>query len=140
MSEIVGILQQLLERAQTEQLVEHVEDERLALDQAEGRLLLFPLEHRRDQLAQLRLGLLALHLGEPFEIQAVQQLLVNAALQGLVLGVRVSAARGGEGKCVQHDVNSISRLRLRQAAEQTAASGLFLLGELACQPAGRRTS
>ena len=79
MSEIVGIGEQHLERAEAEQLVEDVADQRLALELAErSRAPLF-LEHRRDDAADLGLGLGALDPREPIEVQPVQQRLVDCA-------------------------------------------------------------
>ena len=47
MSEIVGSCEQRFERAEAEQLVEDVGDQRLALVEAERRRRALALEHRR---------------------------------------------------------------------------------------------
>ena len=57
---MAGSLQQRLERAEAEQLVEDVGDQRFALEQAERRRLALALEHPDDQAPDLRLGVLAL--------------------------------------------------------------------------------
>ena len=91
------IAQQRLERPEAEQLVEDVRDQRLALEQAERRRGALALDHPDDQAPDLRLGLLALHPREPVEVQPVQQLLVDAALQLLVVrAARVHAAAAGQ--------------------------------------------
>ena len=59
MSEIVGSRAGRLERPEAEQLVEDVDDERFALEQAERRRLRLALEHADDQAADLGLGVFA---------------------------------------------------------------------------------
>ena len=83
------IAQQHLERAEAEQLVEDVGDQRLALEQAQRRRRALALDHADDQAADLRLRVFAPHPRQPIEIEPVQQLLVDAALQILI--VRCSA-------------------------------------------------
>src|SRR5262245_16903920 len=61
------------ERTQTEQLVENLDDECLALRIAERCLGLLTLQHSRDQGTQLRLCLLAPYFGEAVQVQLVQQ-------------------------------------------------------------------
>ena len=56
------VLEQRLERAEAEQLVEHVVDERLALDEAERHALVLAVEQVLDDRADLRLGVRARHL------------------------------------------------------------------------------
>ena len=53
----------------------------IALEQAERRGLALALEQADDQAADLRLSILTLDARQPLEIQAAEQLLMNAALQ-----------------------------------------------------------
>ena len=93
MSEIDGIAQQHLERSETEQLVDDVRDQRLALEEAERHRGALALDHPDDEIADFRLGVLAPHPRQPLEVEPVQQILVNAALQLLVVrAARVHAA------------------------------------------------
>ena len=63
-----------------------------------GRLdsmrLALTLEHRDDEIANLRLGFFALDAREAIQIQPVQQLFVNAAFQLLVMRMPDINARG----------------------------------------------
>ena len=96
MSEIVGSASRTLERTEAEQLVQHVADDALALVEAERRLVALPVEHAADQRANLRLGVLALDPGQAIEVEPVEQILVDAALQlliGDVPGVRSRRSR-----------------------------------------------
>jgi hypothetical protein len=86
------IRQQHLERPEAEELVQDVGDDRVALVEAERRLVALAIEHAADQRANLGFGVLALHARQAVEIQPVQQLLVDAALE-----VLVSRAPGGGG-------------------------------------------
>ena len=79
MSEMSGSFSSALERPEAEQLVEHVGDEVFALEQAERRGLRLGLDHRDDQVADLRLRFPAAYPRQPLEVQAIQQLLVNPA-------------------------------------------------------------
>ena len=79
------VAQQRLERAEAEQLVEHVGHERLALEQAHRSGLLEPFDDDGNDPADFRFGLLALHAREPLQVQAVQQVLMDACLQMLVV-------------------------------------------------------
>ncbi len=88
----VGVAQQRLERTETEQLVEHVDDERFALGQAERRRPRLALDQLHDERADLRLGILASHARQTFEVQAIQQLLMDPRLQLLI--VAESGLRG----------------------------------------------
>jgi hypothetical protein len=85
--------QQLFQRPQAEQLVEDVDDEILALDQRERRLLGFLLQERADDRAEFRLGVPAADFRQPLEVEAVEQLFVQPALDLLVLGVPEVTAR-----------------------------------------------
>ena len=80
------VLEQQLERAQAEQLVEHVRREGLPLEQAQRHRRALAVEDPGDDAADLRLGVGSRDLGEPIEVQPVQQLLVDAPLQRLVAG------------------------------------------------------
>ena len=78
------VCEQDLERPEAEQLVQHVGDDAFALVEAERRLVALPVEHAADQRANLRLGVLALDAGQAIEIEPVEQILVDAALQFLI--------------------------------------------------------
>jgi hypothetical protein len=80
-----GVLEQLVQRTQTEELAQDVGDQLLSLEQAQRRRLRLGVEHRRNQSADLGLGVLAANHGEPVEIQPVQQIRVNPAFDFLVL-------------------------------------------------------
>ncbi len=83
----VRVAQQRLERAEAEQLVQDVDDQALALDEAErGRPRFLP-DHLDDQVADLGLGLLARQSVQPLEVQAVEQLLMDAGLQFLIVAI-----------------------------------------------------
>ena len=75
---------------EAEELVEDVDDQRLALGQAERRRLVAALDDLEDDAADLGLRLLLAHLRQPLEVQAVQQIVVDPGLQ-----VLVAAAAGG---------------------------------------------
>src|SRR6187401_2764045 len=79
------VAQQRFERAEAEEFVQHVRDERLALEEAERSGRELRLDDDGDDTPNLRLRVLALHPGEPFEIEAVQQLLMDLRLQALIL-------------------------------------------------------
>jgi hypothetical protein len=93
MSEMVPVRKQRFQRAETEQLVKHVNDEAFALGETERHLLLLTLQNGRNQRAQLRLRVLAPHGRQAIEVQAVQQLGVHAPLERLIVWIaRVSRA------------------------------------------------
>ena len=78
------VAQQLFERPEPEQLVDHIGDERLSLEQAErGRVRLL-LQHADDEAADFRFCILAAYARQPLEVQPVQQLLVDPGLDLLV--------------------------------------------------------
>ena len=79
------IAQQHFERTEAEQLVDDVGDQRFALEQAERHRGALALDHADDEAADLRFGVLPAHPREPVEIEPVQQLLVDPALQLLVI-------------------------------------------------------
>src|SRR5262249_5850118 len=79
------ILQQLLERAQAEDLVQDVGDKRVALEEAERRVVTFAFEEAKDQILDLRLGVLALDAREALEIEPPEQLVMDAPLQLVIL-------------------------------------------------------
>ena len=82
MSRDGGILQQRLERAEAEDLVQDLLDDAVLLHQAERRLLFFhQLGHGG---ADLRAHPLAGHRGKRLQVDAVQQLAVQRELQLLV--------------------------------------------------------
>jgi hypothetical protein len=82
-----GVREQDLERAEAEQLVQHVVDDALALVEAERRLVAFALEQPADQRADLWLGILAPGPGQAFEVEPVEQVLMDPALELLVRDV-----------------------------------------------------
>ncbi len=96
-----GIAKQHFERTQAEQLVDHVRDERLALEQAQRHRRAFALDHPGDQAPDLGLGLVALHPRQPIEVESVQQFLMNTALEVLVIdAARVDvAAANRQSRC-----------------------------------------
>ena len=79
------IAQQHLERSQPEQLVEHVARQRFAFGQRQRRVLGLALEHRHDEPADFRLGVFALDVGEPIEIEPIEQAVVHPALEILIV-------------------------------------------------------
>ena len=92
------VAQQRFERTEPEELVQHVGDERLALEKAErsGRELRF--DDDGDDSPNLRLRVLTLHAREPLEIQAVQQLLMNLCLEALIVS-GLGSRRCGRCRC-----------------------------------------
>jgi len=91
------ILQQQLERSQPEQLVQHVLHDVLAVEQTERNALVFAVQQLLDDRPDLRLGVGPRNRRQPFEVQAVQQILVDPALQRLVL--RTPGIGCGEAGC-----------------------------------------
>ena len=87
MSEIDGSPSRTFERPEAEQLVQDVADDALALVQAERRLVALAFEHAADQRADLGLGVFALDAGQAIEVEPVEQILMDAALQLLIAGV-----------------------------------------------------
>ena len=67
--------------------------ERLALEEAERRRRALALDHSDDQVADFRFGVLAPHARQALEVEPIQQVLVNPALQLLVVrAARVDSA------------------------------------------------
>ena len=81
----VWVGEQLFERSEAEQLVEHVVNKILALVQTERRRLGFTFENRDDDVAQLRLRLLTLRPRQAFEVESVEEFLMDAALEFLIV-------------------------------------------------------
>ncbi len=81
------IVQQHLERAEPEELVQDIVDDVLALVEAERGPFTLALQHAGDQRADLRFRVFPSHTSQPIEVQPVQQFLMDAALQVLVTGV-----------------------------------------------------
>ena len=81
----VAILEQHLERAEAEELIEHVADQVLALEQAERRRVRLRLDHRVDQAADLGLGVAAADLVQSLQVEPVEQLLVDLGLELLIM-------------------------------------------------------
>ena len=84
MSRDGGVLQQRLQRAQAEDLVQDLFDDAVLFHQAERRLLF--LHQLGDGGADFRAHALAGHGGERFQVDPVQQLAVQRELQLLVFG------------------------------------------------------
>ncbi len=124
--------QQRFERAEAEQLVEDVADQRLALDEAERHGLGLVVDHRDDQRADLGLGVLAADAAEAVQIQPVEQVVMNAALELLILRmprVDADAASGRPsrrfqpvcGDRVSHDLCLVPRRAARRAVPAARA-------------------
>ena len=73
------VAQQRFERTEAEELVQHVGDKRFALERLSGVVSLLRFDEIEDDAADLRLRFLLAHLGQPLEIQAVQQIVVDLA-------------------------------------------------------------
>ena len=89
------IAEQDLERPEPEQLVEDVGDQGFALEQAQRRRRALALDHADDQAADLGLGVLPPHPREAVKIEPVQQILMDPALQILIVaaaGIDAAAA------------------------------------------------
>ena len=100
------IAEQRFERAQAEELVEDVDDERLALGQRERRRLVAALDDLEDDAANLRLRLLLSHLRQPLEVQPVEQIVVDPGLQVLItLLPRIRRGAGHRNNGI-HDANA----------------------------------
>ena len=95
MSEISGSSSSSSSRTQPEQLVQDVTDERLAFEETQRDLVALGVEHPQDHAANLGLRLFAAHAVEALQVESVQQPLVDAALQFLVLRVSRVDATGG---------------------------------------------
>src|SRR5262249_53227817 len=90
------IAQEFLERTETEQLIEDVDNQVLPFGKAERSSLLLALEHADDQSAELRLSVRAPNLRQAIKVEPVQQLLMNPPLECLILGlprVRLTGTR-----------------------------------------------
>ena len=89
------VLEQRLERPKSEQLVEDVADERLALVEAERDALVLAVEQVLDDRADLRLGVGPRGLRQPIQVQPIEQILMDLAFERLVLRL----AGIGDGRC-----------------------------------------
>ena len=81
----VRVSEQRLQWTEPEELVQHVDDEILALREAQRNRLGLARNHPHDQIANLRLRLLTGNSREALQVQPVQQLLMNARLQFLIV-------------------------------------------------------
>jgi hypothetical protein len=104
----VRIAEQRLERTESEQLVQHVADEALPLQQAERRRSRFIADHFHDEIADLGLGLLAGDAVQALEIQAIQELLVDPGLQLLI--VALSGVRAASSGCSKDGIHRVCLL------------------------------
>src|SRR5204863_2810917 len=77
------VAEQRLQRAEPEHIVDELDEQRLALAEAERRVLLG--QQLGEQRADLAFGAGAVRLRERLEIEAVEQLAVHARLQIEVL-------------------------------------------------------
>ena len=88
--------EQDFERTETEQLVQDVADDALALVEAERGFVSFPVEHAADERTDFGFRVFALDPGQPIEVEPVEQILVDAALQLLIRRVpSVRSRRSG---------------------------------------------
>jgi len=76
--------EQRLEWTQAEDLVEHVDNQRVALEEAQRSRLALAIQEIADQAADLRFSVFPLHAGQALEVETPEQLFVNPSLQGLV--------------------------------------------------------
>ena len=82
-----GSREQRFERPEAEDLVQHVDDQRIALEQAQRRRLALPVEQAVDEAPDLGLGIFALHARQALEIQSTEQFLVDTSLERLILRI-----------------------------------------------------
>ncbi len=80
------ILEQQLQRTQSEELVEHIRRDRLPLEQTERHRRALAIENHPDHAADFGLGVGARDLRQPVEVEPIQQFLVDAALEFQVPG------------------------------------------------------
>src|SRR4030095_9959057 len=78
------VLEQRLERPEAEELSEDVADQRLALAESERNALVLAVEEILDENADLGLGFRLRGPRQLIEVQPVEELLVNLALERLV--------------------------------------------------------
>ena len=111
------IPQKHLERPQTEQLVQYVGDQALALEEAERCGLSFTCEQVAQDGTDFRLGVFAGGMTQPVEIQDGQQLLVDTRFQRLVIGApRIKRGGcGGSGKLHGSAPMRLSTIAARRA-------------------------
>ena len=88
------ILQQHFERAQTEHLVKDVLHDVLAVVQAQWDALILLVEELLNDAADLWFSLRARHLGQPLEVQAAEQILMDPSFQCLVLRIADVSSSG----------------------------------------------
>ena len=79
MSETSGSASSSSSGPKAKQLVEHVVNQVLALVEAEGRRFGFTLENADDDVTQLRLRLVTLCSCQAFEVESIEQLLMDSA-------------------------------------------------------------
>ena len=87
MSEIVGSFSSASSGPSPNSSLQDVGDEGLALGQAQRRALILAVEQPLDDAADFGFGVRARHLRQPVEVQPVQQILMDPALERLVLRV-----------------------------------------------------
>ena len=83
----LGIRKQRLQWTQPEDLVQHVDDERIALEQAERSPVALAIQEIADQAPDLGFSVLSFHASQPLEVEPAEELLVNATFEGLVLRI-----------------------------------------------------
>jgi hypothetical protein len=95
--------EQGFERAESEQLVDHVDDERVTLAQTERGVPSFAVDQFDDEGADLGFRLRSPDARQSFEVQSLQQLLMDVRLQILVFPLARSGWRDeGSGKDGTH--------------------------------------
>ena len=83
----VGVLEQQFQRPEPEDLVQHVGDQAVALEQAERRRLTLAIQQADDQAPNLGLGVLALDPVQALEVEPAEQFLMDTALESLIVRV-----------------------------------------------------
>ena len=120
MSEIVGIREQRLERAQSEHFVENFLRQALALLQVHRRG--FADDERFENLRHFAADVVAVDFGQAIEIQLLNQLAVNRGLDRAEVGscdlMRVAEAGGMATSPLRWEVKKIRPASLSLEAER----------------------
>jgi hypothetical protein len=129
------ILQKHFERTETKELVENVIDQTLPFEDGQGRRQRLAIEHVVDQRFDLGLGFATGYLRQPVEIQPIEQIVMDLALDRLVF--RVARVQGGwrnrrrganEGKAhsLRHALAQLSAPERKPGQHATAGLPLWL--------------
>src|SRR5207249_6902880 len=98
----VRIGEERFERTESEQFVQDVGNDALALIETQRNRLRLAIEHSDNETANLRLGVLPADLRQPFEVQSIQEVVVNPTLQVLILRMpNIDTARGSSRRSHQ---------------------------------------